>query len=117
MKRELLPAMQPFRLSLRSGKSGIKATFLTVVLLQIDDNAVTGWIALTPVSGRRVYAGVAEVSVYVGTEHRGKGIGKLLLEKLIQESELKKISGHYRQEYSLKTTQVLCFIKSMDFVR
>ncbi len=57
----------------------------------IENNLITGWAALTPVSGRCVYAGVAEVSVYVGADHRGKGIGKLLLEKLIEESESKNI--------------------------
>jgi phosphinothricin acetyltransferase len=40
-----------------------------------------------PVSGRSVYSGVAEVSVYVSTDYRGKGIGSELLKKLIYESE------------------------------
>jgi len=57
----------------------------------IDDDEIAGWAALTPVSGRCVYAGVAEVSVYVGASHRGKGIGKLLLDRLIKESEAKNI--------------------------
>ncbi|MBI1769560.1 MAG: N-acetyltransferase [Bacteroidetes bacterium] len=57
----------------------------------IENGVVTGWAALTPVSGRCVYAGVAEVSVYISASHRGKGIGKLLLEKLIKESEAKNI--------------------------
>ncbi len=48
---------------------------------------VLGWAALTPVSGRCVYAGVAEVSVYVSDKARGKGLGKQLLQKLIEESE------------------------------
>lgn len=52
---------------------------------------VAGWAALTPVSGRCVYAGVAEVSVYVHTAARGKGIGKMLLQKMITESELQHI--------------------------
>jgi phosphinothricin acetyltransferase len=56
-------------------------------LVAIENNEVLGWAALTPVSGRCVYAGVAEVSVYVSAKSRGKGIGKLLLEKLIEESE------------------------------
>ncbi|WP_431215982.1 N-acetyltransferase family protein [Puia sp. P3] len=43
--------------------------------------------ALTPVSGRCVYAGVAEVSVYVAWDQRGKGIGKTLLEALVTASE------------------------------
>ena len=53
----------------------------------VDRDEVLGWAALTPVSGRCVYAGVAEVSVYVGERGRGKGIGKKLLEHLINESE------------------------------
>ena len=48
---------------------------------------VVGWAALSPVSKRRVYSGVAEVSVYVTGSARGKGIGRALLEALIEESE------------------------------
>lgn len=48
---------------------------------------VTGWAALSSVSNRRVYEGVAEVSVYVGAKWRGRGIGLALLEALIDESE------------------------------
>ena len=56
-----------------------------------EDNNVFGWAALTPVSGRCVYAGVAEVSVYVSNKARGKGLGKQLLQKLIEESEANNI--------------------------
>jgi phosphinothricin acetyltransferase len=48
---------------------------------------VAGWAALSPVSGRCVYGGVGEVSVYVGSKFHGMGIGKLLLKHLIMESE------------------------------
>jgi len=48
---------------------------------------VLGWAALSPVSKRRVYSGVAEVSVYVTGSARGKGIGRALLEVLIEASE------------------------------
>ena len=48
---------------------------------------IAGWAALSPVSSRCVYGGVGEVSVYVGTDHHGLGIGKLLMEHLILESE------------------------------
>src|SRR5262245_59328975 len=47
---------------------------------------VIGWSALTRVSGRCVYSGVAEVSVYVASSARGNGIGHDLLQKLIEES-------------------------------
>ena len=52
-----------------------------------DSGNIAGWIALTPVSGRCVYAGVAEVSVYVGETFRGQKVGDLLLTHLIEESE------------------------------
>jgi len=48
---------------------------------------VVGWIALTPISAREVYKGVASLSVYISQYHRGKRIGKQLLEQLIEESE------------------------------
>ena len=52
-----------------------------------ESATVLGWAALSPVSGRQVYRGVAEVSVYVSAATRGRGIGKALLEALIRASE------------------------------
>ena len=49
--------------------------------------AVLGWAALSPVSGRCVYGGVAEVSVYVAGSARGRGVGRQLLAALVAESE------------------------------
>jgi phosphinothricin acetyltransferase len=51
------------------------------------EGAVLGWAALSPVSDRCVYGGVAEVSVYVGARGRGRGVGRALLEALIEASE------------------------------
>jgi L-amino acid N-acyltransferase YncA len=48
---------------------------------------VLGWAALSPVSGRCVYAGVAEVSVYVAERARGRKIGWSLLDALVTASE------------------------------
>lgn len=56
-------------------------------IVGIENAQIIGWAALTPVSGRCVYAGVAEVSVYVDERFRGKGYGTTLLDALIQESE------------------------------
>jgi len=56
-------------------------------LVAISDTTVCGWAALTPVSRRKVYSGVAEVSVYIRNEARRRGAGRLLLTSLIAESE------------------------------
>ncbi len=48
---------------------------------------VGGWAALSPVSRRPAYAGVAEVSIYVAPEHQGVGIGRGLLAMLVAASE------------------------------
>jgi phosphinothricin acetyltransferase len=52
-----------------------------------EGDAIVGWAALSPVSRRQCYAGVAEVSVYVAAAARGRGIGRNLLEAIIRESE------------------------------
>jgi L-amino acid N-acyltransferase YncA len=56
-------------------------------LVATSEKHMVGWSALSPVSSRAVYAGVAEVSVYVDSDWLGKGVGKALLETLIVESE------------------------------
>jgi phosphinothricin acetyltransferase len=57
-------------------------------IVAVDMNeVVTGWAALSPVSDRCVYAGVAENSVYVHADHRGRGIGQILLAALIDRAE------------------------------
>ena len=52
-----------------------------------DEESVAGWAALSPVSQRCVYGGVAEVSVYVSAACRQSGVGRGLLKSLIEESE------------------------------
>jgi phosphinothricin acetyltransferase len=56
-------------------------------LVAILDGRVAGWAALSEVSGRCVYAGVAEVSVYVAAEARRRGVGRELLAALVESSE------------------------------
>jgi L-amino acid N-acyltransferase YncA len=51
------------------------------------DSDMLGWAALSPVSSRCAYAGVAEVSVYVAESARGGGVGRKLLARLIADSE------------------------------
>ncbi|MEM7381423.1 MAG: N-acetyltransferase family protein [Bacteroidota bacterium] len=56
-------------------------------LVAQDGEALLGWAALSPVSSRCVYGGVGEVSVYVGENARGRGVGESLMNELIAQSE------------------------------
>ncbi len=56
-------------------------------LVAKEGRQIVGWAALSPVSFREAYSGVAEVSVYVAERSRGKGAGKLLLGSLVSSSE------------------------------
>lgn len=64
-----------------------KSHLTTCRMVAIENDEVIGWAALTSVSDRCVYAGVAEVSVYVALNANGKGVGKTLMQKLVEASE------------------------------
>jgi phosphinothricin acetyltransferase len=57
-------------------------------LVAVDEaGTVLGWAALSPVSSRCVYGGVAELSIYIAADARGQGVGQQLLRALITDSE------------------------------
>ena len=56
------------------------------------DGRVVGWAALCPVTPRPVYAGVVELSIYITAAARGRGIGRKLLDALVEASERE---GHW----------------------
>ena len=56
-------------------------------LVAETEGEVVGWAALSPVSSRYVYRGVQDVGIYISSSARGQGIGKMLLNCLIAESE------------------------------
>ncbi len=56
-------------------------------IVATDAGRVVGWAALSPVSSRPCYAGVAEVTLYVGEAARGHGVGRCLMERIVAESE------------------------------
>lgn len=56
-------------------------------LLCLIDDRVAGWVAISPISSRSVYHGVAETSIYIHPSFKGMGMGIVLMEHLIPESE------------------------------
>lgn len=52
-----------------------------------EDGQVVGWVAISPTSSRCVYKGAVEMSVYIDSAFKGKGIGTALVDHLIQESQ------------------------------
>jgi L-amino acid N-acyltransferase YncA len=53
----------------------------------LEEGRVVGWVAISPVSDRCVYGGVVENSVYVDEAARGRGVGRRLLEALVESTE------------------------------
>ncbi|TMM59557.1 N-acetyltransferase family protein [Maribacter algarum] len=76
-----------FETSIPTYEAWDAAHMQTCRLVAVTGNTILGWAALSPVSSRCVYGGIGEVSVYVSSNARGKGVGKLLMQTLIQESE------------------------------
>jgi phosphinothricin acetyltransferase len=52
-------------------------------LVALEDGRVVGWATLAPTSSRACYAGVAESSVYIAADARGRGVGRALMEALV----------------------------------
>ena len=60
-------------------------------IVAVENDNILGWAALSAISSREVYSGVAEVSIYVEASAQGKGVGQKLLSHLIIESEKNNI--------------------------
>ncbi|CAN2255204.1 arsinothricin resistance N-acetyltransferase ArsN1 family A [Bacillus inaquosorum] len=56
------------------------------ILVAEVDHCVVGWVSLNPYSHRSAYKGVADLSIYIDRNHRGKGIGKVLLSGIEKEA-------------------------------
>ncbi len=88
-------------------------------ILAVDENKYLGWAALSPVSSRCVYGGVAEVSVYISENARGKGVGEFLLKKLIEISEENNIwtlqSGIFRENTASHRLHSKCGFREIGY--
>lgn len=84
-----------------------------------EDGGVAGWAALSPVSSRCVYGGVAEVSIYVGEKYRGQNIGRLLLDALIEVSEKEEYwmlqSGIFEENIASVALHHRCGFRTVGF--
>lgn len=102
--REMLPSDTAKVLEiLQQGIDGGIATFDTTVpngeawnmeyfndcrwVLENEDNEVVGWCALRPISKKECFKGVAEAVIYFDNEYQGRGLGSILLKKMILDSE------------------------------
>jgi len=56
-----------------------------------EDGRAVGWVALSPISTRQAYRGVAEISIYIHPAYQGKGIGSQLMAAVIESSEVNGI--------------------------
>ena len=96
-----------------------KAHLPTCRLAATIDNDIVGWVALSPVSARPVYKGVAEVSIYIAAPHQGKGIGKALLLAAIKESEANGIwtlqSGIFKENTASIHLHQRCGFREIGF--
>ena len=76
-----------FQSSASSWEEWDKSHFQHSRIVALLGSEIIGWAALSPVSSRCVYGGVAEVSIYVAAKARGNGVGEALLNELIIQSE------------------------------
>jgi phosphinothricin acetyltransferase len=83
----LATGMASFEAEVPSYPSWDESHMASCRLVAVAGDRVCGWAALSPVSSRCVYAGVAEVSVYVDPGWQGKGVGGALLRELVERSE------------------------------
>lgn len=92
--------------------------FCRLVVLDTD-NEVMGWAALSPTSSRYCFRGVAEVSIYLDQQIRGQGIGEMLLNYLVIESEKNGIwsliSGIFPENIASIKLHEKCGFKQMAY--
>lgn len=92
-------------------------TYGRVALKELE--TIQGWGALSPVSSRFVYRGVAEVSLYVSANQRGRGLGKIILSELIRLSQDNGIwtlqSGIFKENKASRKLHLDCGFREIGY--
>lgn len=86
--------------------SWIKRFHSHFLWVAVNDKHIVGWAGLQPVSVRKVYEGVVEVTIYVHDAEAGKGIGTALMKHLIEESERNGIWTLYASIFPENTASI-----------
>ena len=103
-----------FETHLPDYETWIKKFHTHLLWVAIDNDQVAGWAGLQPISPRKVYEGVVEVTIYIDLKHSGKGIGTSLMKHLITESEKAGIWTLYSSIFPENTASIRLH-KSADF--
>jgi phosphinothricin acetyltransferase len=102
----LLTRNATFETQVPDYNSWIKKFHPHLLWVAIEDSQVIGWAGLQPVSVRKVYEGVVEVTIYIDHESAGKGIGTALMKHLIAESEKAGIWSLYSSIFPENTASI-----------
>ena len=88
-------------------------------LIAVENQEILGWAALSPYSGRCVYSGVAELSVYVKADAKGKGVGTALVNRLIEIASENNIwtlqAGIIRENTPSRELHLKCGFREVGF--
>ena len=71
-----------------------------------EDGQVVGWIAISPTSTRPVYRGSVEMSIYIDSNYRGKGVGTELVKTLIKQAEKAGYWSIYSAIFSINKSSI-----------
>jgi phosphinothricin acetyltransferase len=82
----------------------------------VDEDGVAGWLSVLPWSDRAGYDGTAELSIYVATERRGRGIGRKLLRHAIAEAPRLEIEAYIGRVFTNNPASLRLF-ERFDFQR
>ena len=110
-KHGLLTRNATFETEVPEYETWIKKFHSHLLWVATINNEVVGWAGLQPVSIRKAYEGVSEITIYVHPDYAGKGIGSLLMDQLITESEKAGIWSLYASIFPENRSSIQLHLK------